>query len=125
MAELDMAWHTLETPLHSDARTFEKSVSATWPIEYIQAVAGYSANNEYIFVHGYESQFYGYQWNEVLDFDLYQYFRAEPEALATKGHLMRQQLLEPGGFIRPMSDYVEFRGSKPHFEAILHKFQKD
>lgn len=122
MTELDMAWHTIEIPFSSHTMDFEAQTVNHWKVPYIQAIAGYSASNEYIFTHGYEAQFYGYQWSEVLDYDLYRFFMNHTLDRSVLGQKFRKELLEKGGWIDAMADYVQFKGSRPESNSILLKY---
>lgn len=119
---LDMAYHTIETPLRAsqDIAVFE--AKALEPVKVFDAVDGCLISPQFghIFSGGYAAGYYGYKWAEMLDADAFAAFQENgifDKATADKFHKM----MESGGTVDPMELYIEFRGKKPTIDALLHR----
>lgn len=117
---IDMAYHTIETPLRAsqDIAQFEKK--AMEPVMIFDAVDGCLTSPQFghIFSGGYAAGYYGYKWAEALDADAFAAFKENgifDRKTADKYHKM----LEAGGTVDPMELYIEFRGKKPTVDALM------
>lgn len=119
---LDMAYHTITTPLRSsqDIAVFEKK--AQDPVRVFDAVEGTltSPSFGHIFSGGYAAGYYGYKWSEVLDADAFAAFR-EHGVFDKKTAARFKRMLQSGGTVDPMQLYKEFRGKEPSIEALLQR----
>jgi peptidyl-dipeptidase Dcp len=117
---LDMAYHTITTPIHSDLVTFEHE--ATRETQLLEPVAGtmISPSFSHIFAGGYAAGYYGYKWAEVLDADAFSLFQEhgiyDPLTAAAFRHL-----LESGNTVEPELLYRTFRGRDPKIEALMRR----
>lgn len=117
---LDMAFHTIDTPLRAsaDLEVFEKN--AQDPVRCFEAVEGCMSAPAFghIFSGGYAAGYYGYKWAEALDADAFAAFKETGifnQKTADKFHKM----LQSGDTVDPMDLYVEFRGKKPTVDALM------
>lgn len=119
---LDMAYHSIESPLRAsqDIAAFEEK--ALEPVKIFDMVDGCLISPQFghIFSGGYAAGYYGYKWAEMLDADAFAAFQENgifDKNTADKFHTM----LEAGGTADPMELYIEFRGKKPTIDALLHR----
>lgn len=117
---LDMAYHTIDTPLRAsaDLEVFEQN--AQDPVRCFEAVEGCMSSPAFghIFSGGYAAGYYGYKWAESLDADAFAAFKETGifnQKTADKFHKM----LQAGDTVDPMDLYVEFRGKKPTVDALM------
>lgn len=115
---LDMAWHTIETPV-DDARAFElkatESVKIFEPVEGTMTAPTFS----HIFSGGYAAGYYSYKWAEVLDADAFAYFKEKGIFNKEAADSFRKNILEKGGTEHPSELYRRFRGQDPTIDALL------
>lgn len=119
---LDMAYHTIESPLRAsgDISEFEKNAQAE--VRCFEPVEGCLTSTSFghIFSGGYAAGYYGYKWSEALDADAFAAFKE-------KGIFNREmagkflKMLQAGGTVDPEKLYEEFRGKKPTVEALLRR----
>ncbi|MDR3246453.1 MAG: M3 family metallopeptidase [Prevotellaceae bacterium] len=116
---LDMAYHTLETPLEQDIFDFEKEATAGTKI--LPEVDGdlVSASFAHIFQGGYAAGYYSYKWSEVLDADAFSMFKENGIFDKTTAESFKNNILTKGGSEDPMKLYVRFRKQEPSIEALL------
>lgn len=119
---LDMAYHSIETPLRASQDIAAFEAKALEPVKVFDAVDGCLISPQFghIFSGGYAAGYYGYKWAEMLDADAFAAFQENgifDKATADKFHKM----LESGGTVDPMELYIEFRGKKPTIDALLHR----
>jgi len=118
---VDMAWHTITTPVTEPLIDFEKR--AMGRTEILPEVKGsaFSTAFGHIFAGGYAAGYYGYKWAEVLDADAFSLFKQngifDPETAAS----FRKNILEKGGSEHPMVLYKRFRGQEPTVDALLER----
>ena len=120
-AFLDMAWHTLNTPLANDISEFESA--AMEKTELFPPVEGsnMSVSFGHIFGGGYAAGYYGYKWAEVLDADAFKHFREIGIFNSGTAPSFRKNILEKGGTDKPMNLYLKFRGKEPTIDAFLER----
>lgn len=119
---LDMAYHTIESPLRASADVQEFEEAAMKPVEIFPYVKGnvLSPSFGHIFSGGYAAGYYGYKWSESLDADAFSAFLENglfDRKTADKFHKM----LQSGDTEDPMTLYVEFRGKQPTVDAMLRR----
>lgn len=119
---LDMAYHTINTPLRAsaDIELFEKN--AQDPVRCFDAVEGcmISPSFGHIFSGGYAAGYYGYKWSEALDADAFAAFK-ETGIFNPKTAAKFHKMLQSGDTVDPMELYVEFRGKKPTVDALMER----
>jgi peptidyl-dipeptidase Dcp len=119
---LDMAYHTLSSPIPDVTPLANFEIEATKPTQLLAPMAGTMTGSSFthIFSGGYAAGYYGYKWAEVLDADAFSLFEEEgifsPDAAARFRHL-----LESGHRRRPEVLYREFRGRDPQIEALMRR----
>jgi peptidyl-dipeptidase Dcp len=120
-AYLDMAWHSLQSPVETNVLDFEKAV--TEKTELFPPVEGscISASFSHIFAGGYAAGYYGYKWAEVLDADAFGYFTETGIFNPVTAASFRKNILEKGGTEKPLDLYIRFRGKEPSLDAFLKR----
>jgi peptidyl-dipeptidase Dcp len=118
---LDMAWHTIESPVENDISEFEsRAMSRTELFPPINGL-NLSASFGHIFGGGYAAGYYGYKWAEVLDADAFSYFTEKGIFNKNVADSFRKNILEKGGTDKPLDLYVRFRGKEPSIDAFLKR----
>ena len=119
---LDMAYHTIPTPLEEnvDVETFEEK--AQDPVRIFDVVEGTitSPSFGHIFSGGYAAGYYGYKWAEVLDADAFAAFQEEGVFNPEPAKRFKK-MLQSGGTVDPTQLYREFRGKDATVDALLHR----
>lgn len=120
--KLDMAWHAIHTTeAITDVKSHEdKAFQSTELLEEIDNNCMSTAFG-HIFQGGYSSGYYSYKWAEVLDADAFAYFKEEGifnEKVAKK---FKENVLQLGGTVEPMTLYKQFRGKEPNPDALLKR----
>ncbi len=117
---LDMAYHTVQSPIRAsaDVELFEKN--AIEPVKCFDAIEGCMISPAFghIFSGGYAAGYYGYKWAESLDADAFAAFK-ETGIFNQKTAAKFRKLLQSGDTKDPMDLYVEFRGKKPSVDALM------
>ncbi len=119
-AYLDMAWHTLTSPVEHEARAFEnREMARIGLIEEI--IPRYrSTYFNHVFSGGYSSGYYAYLWAEVLDKDAFQAFVEAGDLFdRATAQRLREEILSKGGTRPGMDLYRAFRGRDPSIQALL------
>ncbi len=118
---LDMAFHTIASPLTEDVAQVETKAMA--PTELFPAVEGsmMSTAFSHIFAGGYSSGYYSYKWAEVLDADAFAAFKEHGIFDQKTAKAFRTNILEKGGSENPMELYIRFRGQEPTVDALLER----
>lgn len=118
---VDMAWHSVTTPVTGSIQEFENQAMA--PTEAFPVIdsSNFSTAFGHIFGGGYAAGYYSYKWAEVLDADAFSVFRQkgifDPETATS----FRTNILEKGGSEHPMILYKRFRGQEPSTDALLER----
>jgi len=73
----------------------------------------------HIFSGGYAAGYFSYKWAEVLAADAYEYVRENGGIGSKTSSDFRAQILEIGGSLDFMEQYVSFRGSQPKMDGLL------
>ena len=118
---LDMAWHTLEEPVGSEPREFERvAMERVGLIEEI--IPRYrSTYFAHIFSGGYSAGYYAYLWAEVLDADAFEAFKETSLFDQETATRFRREVLSQGGTRPGMELYGAFRGRDPSIEPLLER----
>lgn len=121
---LDMAWHTISTPVSPDLSIKDYEVAA-WSKAMIlpESPEGtmMSTSFGHIFSGGYSAGYYGYKWAEVLDADAFALFKEQGIFSREVAQRFRDHVLSQGDKREPMELYVAFRGGEPTIEALLRR----
>ncbi|MBK7713400.1 MAG: M3 family metallopeptidase [Bacteroidales bacterium] len=120
-AFLDMAWHTIASPLETDIKEFETSVSGKTELFPVIEDTCISASFGHIFGGGYAAGYYGYKWAEVLDADAFSFFREKGIFNRETALSFRKNILEKGGSEKPLALYIRFRGKEASLEPFLQR----
>ena len=118
---VDMAWHSLTSPLTGPVAEFEANAMKSTETFPVVDTSCFSTGFGHIFGGGYAAGYYSYKWAEVLDADAFSVFRQKgifDQATATA---FRQNILEKGGSEHPMTLYRRFRGQEPTIDALLER----
>lgn len=117
---LDMAYHTVTTPLRasSDVMAFEDK--AIEPVKIFDRAEGTMISSAFghIFSGGYAAGYYGYKWAEVLDADAFSAF-LENGIYDRKTANAFLKMLRSGNTIDAEVLYEEFRGRPATVDAIM------
>ena len=118
---LDMAWHSITTPVTDGIAEFESA--AMEKTELFPNVDGsnMSVSFDHIFGGGYAAGYYGYKWAEVLDADAFKHFKETGIMISVTAESFRKNILEKGGNDKPMNLYLKFRGREPSIDAFLER----
>ncbi len=118
---VDMALHTLTTRLDDDIVEFERDIMSK--AEVLPPVDGsaFLPAFGHIFGGGYAAGYYGYKWAEVLDADVFEFFREKGIFNKAVAQSFEEHILQKGGTEHPMKLYKVFRGKEPSVEPLLKR----
>ena len=116
---LDMAYHTQPEAVQ-DIKTFETKQTEKCSLYPVNMETAISPSFSHIFQGGYSAGYYSYKWAEVLDADVFQYFK-ENGIFNSEIARKYKTLLSLGGTQAPMELYKAFRGSEPKVESLLKR----
>lgn len=116
---LDMAWHTISSPVDGDVVEYENE--ALNEVKVFNAVDGCQISPQFahIFAGGYAAGYYGYKWAEVLDADAFAKFKEDGIFNKETAKSLLDNVLSRGGTELPMELYKRFRGREPRIDALL------
>jgi len=115
---LDMAYHTLESPVNIDIQSFEKVYFDK--IGLIPEIVSRYRSTYFSHITGeYDSGYYGYTWAAVLDNDAFEAFKEKGLFDKATAASFRKNILENNGIMDPMEMYIKFRGHEPSEEPYL------
>lgn len=120
-ATVDMAWHTITTPIGESVQAFEDQAMSKTEIFPPVPSASFSTAFGHIFGGGYAAGYYSYKWAEVLDADAFSVFQERGIFDPATAASFRKNILEKGGSEHPMVLYERFRGQKPAIDALLKR----
>lgn len=117
---LDMAWHSITSPVDSIAQ-FE--IEAIAPVQIFAPIENslISPQFSHIFAGGYAAGYYGYKWAEMLDADAFSLFLQNGIFDAATAQSFRNNILRRGGTENPADLYRKFRGQDPTIDALLRR----
>jgi len=116
---IDMAWHSLESPMKDDVIEFEKKIEKLTLLLPSIENACISTSFGHIFSGGYAAGYYSYKWAEVLASDSFAAFESNGIFDPKTATSFRQNILSKGGSEKPMILYKRFRGQEPTIDALL------
>ena len=73
----------------------------------------------HIFSGGYAAGYFSYKWAEVLAADAYEFVKDNGGIKSNSAKDFRKCILEVGGSLDFMEQYIKFRGGKPKMEGLL------
>ncbi|MDC1046532.1 M3 family metallopeptidase [Candidatus Pseudothioglobus singularis] len=73
----------------------------------------------HIFSGGYAAGYFSYKWAEVLAADAYEFVKESGGIGSKSSNDFRRHILEIGGSLDFMEQYVKFRGSRPKIDGLL------
>ncbi|MDO5572064.1 MAG: M3 family metallopeptidase [Bacteroidales bacterium] len=118
---LDMAYHSIDSPIEGDVVKFERdALASTQVIPFVDGTM-IGATFSHIFSGGYAAGYYSYKWAEVLDADAFSMFKKNGLFDENTATSFRKNILEMGGTKDPMELYVNFRGQKPTIDALMKR----
>ncbi len=117
---LDLAWHNTDGAGTQEVESFEQEamnkigkigmVDPRYKSSYFQHI--FTGDH-------YSAGYYVYMWAEVLDADGYEAFKDKGIFDAETAKSFRENILEKGGTVDPMTLYKTFRGREPEVEPLL------
>ena len=120
---LDMAYHSIESPMRAsdDVACFEAAAVA--PVKTFDNLAGtmISPSFGHIFSGGYAAGYYGYKWAEELDADAFAAFLEAGNIYDKKTAAKFLKMLQSGNSEDPEVLYEEFRGRPATVDALLKR----
>ena len=116
---LDIAYHTQPEAVQ-DIKIFETKQTEKCSLYPVNVETAISPSFSHIFQGGYSAGYYSYKWAEVLDADVFQYFK-ENGIFNSEIARKYKTLLSLGGTQAPMELYKAFRGSEPKVESLLKR----
>ncbi|MDR2414993.1 MAG: M3 family metallopeptidase [Odoribacteraceae bacterium] len=121
LAMIDMAWHSITTPVTGPVEDFERRAAARAAL--LPPVEGTSVSPAFthVFSGGYAAGYYGYKWAEVLDADAFSLFKRDGIFNPATAAAFREHVLEKGGSEHPMTLYKRFRGAEPSITPLLER----
>ena len=73
----------------------------------------------HIFSGGYAAGYFSYKWAEVLAADAYEFVKESGGIGSKSSNDFRRYVLEIGGSLDFMDQYIKFRGSRPKIDGLL------
>ena len=118
---LDMAYHTITTPLTADIMDFERKAMERTQLLPAVPETNMSVQFSHIMSGGYAAGYYSYKWAEVLDADAFSLFLEKGIFDKETAERFRREILSKGGTQEPMLLYKNFRGKEPDIKALLKR----
>lgn len=118
---LDMAWHSITSPVETEISEFESKILSKSEILPAAENTSMSCSFTHLFSGGYAAGYYGYKWAEVLDADAFRYFKEKGIFNRETSESFRKNILERGGSDKPSVLYRNFRGKEPTIDAFLER----
>lgn len=118
---LDMAWHTITSPVEMETGTFEKESLAPYEILPLRPESCISTAFSHIFSGGYSAGYYSYKWAEVLEADAFSLFKEKGIFNTEVSGAFRREILSKGSTEDEAEMFRRFRGHDPQTSALLKK----
>lgn len=114
---VDLAFHTMTTPLTEPVDEFERRHM----VELLPKVSGCNTSTAFthIFCGGYAAGYYSYKWSEMLDADIFSKFKQAGIFDHTNAMRFRQEVLSKGGSLHPAVLFHNYMGRAPELRAYL------
>jgi peptidyl-dipeptidase Dcp len=120
-ALLDLAWHTrpADSP-PADVNAFEQAALDRFKVNMRDVPPRYHTTYfSHIWSGGYAAAYYAYMWSELIDDDLYYWFKEHGGMTRANGNRFRDLVLSRGS-TKPAGDlFRDFRGRDPVIEPLL------
>jgi len=118
---LDMAYHSITTPLRASSDVAEFENEALSSVKIFPAPEGTMISPAFghIFSGGYAAGYYGYKWSEELDADAFAAFLETGNIYDPKTAARFLKMLQSGNTVDPERLYEEFRGRPATVDALL------
>lgn len=127
MTRFDYQIHTFETvsPEAVNLAGYLAKTNAKWTaFPYVLGITRIE-NNPYLFMHGYESKFHGYQYSEAQESAVMSMIHAVGiEKMSKVGVPFRDSVLSQGGFPSIREHFNGFTGKTMSPEEILKKYER-
>lgn len=120
-ATVDMMWHTITDPSQvGDVLEFEKEALRKNDLWIPEVPPRYhSPYFQHIWSSGYSAGYYAYMWSEMLDYDAYDWFKANGGMTRANGDRFRKDILSVGNSIDLNEAFRNFAGHDPTIEPFL------
>ena len=118
---LDMGWHAQDPKSITDIKSFELEQFSSTSLYPDVKENAMSTSFSHIFNGGYSSGYYSYKWAEVLDADVFAYFKEHGIFDKEIANKFKEHILSAGGTTHPMTLYKRFRGQEPQVEPLLRR----
>ncbi len=118
---LDMGWHAHDPKTIADIKSFENEQFSSTSLYPDVKENAMSTSFSHIFNGGYSSGYYSYKWAEVLDADVFEYFKENGIFNKEIANKFKEHILSKGGTTHPMTLYKRFRGQEPQVEPLLRR----
>lgn len=118
---LDMAWHTITSPVEIETGTFEKESLAPYEVLPLRPESCISTAFSHIFSGGYSAGYYSYKWAEVLEADAFSLFKEKGIFNTEVSGAFRREILSKGSTEDEAEMFRRFRGHDPQTSALLKK----
>lgn len=118
---LDMAWHTITSPVEMETGTFEKEALTPYEILPLRPESCISTAFSHIFSGGYSAGYYSYKWAEVLEADAFSLFKEKGIFNTEVSGAFRREILSKGSTEDEAEMFRRFRGHDPQTSALLKK----
>lgn len=118
---LDMAYHSITSPLRASSDPAEFEAQAIAPVKIFNPMPGTAISPSFghIFSGGYAAGYYGYKWAEELDADAFAAFLEAGNIYDPKTAAKFLKMLQSGNTVDPETLYEEFRGRPATVDALL------
>jgi len=122
-ALLDMAWHTLSADQpQQEVDPFETAALERYHVKLAQVPPRYRTTYfSHIWDGGYSAGYYAYMWSEVLDDDVFYWFREHGGMTRENGQRFRDMILSRGGSEDAGAMYRAFRGRNASVQPLLEE----
>ena len=120
-ADLDMEWHTI--PAGDSIKSvddFEVAALKRTDLDLPQVPPRYrSSYFLHIWGNGYAASYYAYLWTEMLDDDVYNWFKEHGGMTLANGQRFRDMILSRGNTEDYNKMFYDFCGQKPYIQPML------
>ena len=122
-ALLDLAWHSLPADAPAqDVDAFEKASLHRLKVDLPEVPPRYRTTYfSHIWDGGYSAGYYAYMWSELLDDDLYYWFRDHGGMTRGNGQRFRDMILSREGSADVADLFRAFRGRDPIVQPLLEQ----
>lgn len=120
-SQLDMQWHTLPADkIVENVDDFELQALEITGLKIPQVPPRYrSSYFQHIWGNGYCAGYYAYQWAEMLDNDVFEWFQQNGGLTRANGQLYRDKILSKGNTEEYNQMFYSLTGRSPHIEPML------